>query len=116
MTVKALVGYDVVEGLSREEYDRWLFEVHVPDLLANPHVERIVFNTVLEEVGTTSGSATAPAQVGLYRVAELHFADLEAFRRYRAWFREHPIPPERSPAGRSDFKFYVLCAATEVTR
>lgn len=116
MMVKALVGYEVMEGLTREEYDRWLFEIHVPDLLANPHLDRIVFNTVVEEVGTTSGSATVPEQMGLYRVAELHFADQEAFRRYRTWFAQHPIPPERSPAGRSDFRFYVLCESTEISR
>ena len=30
MTIKALVGYDVVAGLTREEYDRWVWDVHVP--------------------------------------------------------------------------------------
>lgn len=117
MTVKALVGYDVEAGLTREEYDRWLFEIHVPDLLANPHLSHLVFNTVIDEVAATSGSATMPAQtVSLYRVAELHFADLDAYRRYRHWFEAHPIPPERSPAGRTGFKFYVLCDVVEVTR
>jgi hypothetical protein len=117
MTVKALVGYDVDPGLTREEYDRWLFEIHVPDLLANPYLDRIVLNTVVEQVTSTSGSVTTPTQaVGLYRVAELHFADLERYRHYRKWFDAHPIPPERSPAGRSDFKFYVLCRSEEITR
>lgn len=117
MTVKALVGYDLVAGTTREDYDRWLFDIHVPDLLANPHLEHLVFNTVVEQVATTSGTASAPRQaVTLYRVAELHFADLEAYRRYREWFDDHPIPPERGPAGRSDFRFYVLCEATTVTR
>lgn len=117
MTVKALIGYDVVAGLTRQEYDRWLFDIHVPDLLANPYLERLVLNTVLEEVGSTSGSATRPAQsVHLYRVAELHFADREQYRRYREWFDAHPIPPERSPAGRSDFKFYVLADSDEFAR
>lgn len=117
MTVKALVGYDVHPGLTREEYDRWLFEVHVPDLLSNPYLERIVFNTVVEEVPTTSGGATPTTQaVRLYRVAELHFADLAAYRRYREWFDARPIPPERGPAGRSAFAFYVLCESEEVSR
>lgn len=117
MTVKALVGYDVESGLTRQEYDRWLFDVHVPDLLANPYLESMVLNTVVEQVDSTSGSATRPAQaVRLYRVAELHFADLDQYRRYREWFELHPIPPERSPAGRSDFKFYVLCESQELTR
>ena len=117
MTVKALIGYDIVAGVPREEYDRWLYDVHVPDLLANPHLDRIVFNTVTEEVQTASGSDTAAVQaVSLLRVAELHFADIEAYRQYRAWFEEHPIPPERGVGGRSDFKFYVLCESETISR
>ena len=108
--IKALVGYDVDPSLTREQYDQWLWDIHVPDLRANPHLQDIVFNTVLEPVETTSGSTTEITQtVSLYRVAELHFEDLASYRRYRAWFDEHPIPAERSPAGRSDFRFYVVC-------
>jgi hypothetical protein len=115
--IKALVGYDVVAGLTREEYDRWLWDIHVPDLLANPHLDRIVFNTVIEPVSTASGT-TVPIeqQMSLYRVAELYFADEQALAHYRQWFRDHPIPAERSPQGRSDFRFYVICESVEVTR
>lgn len=117
MTIKALVGYDVQPGLSRDEYDAWLWEIHVPDLLANPHLDRIVFNTVVEVVPTTSGStATVGRQMSLFRVAELHFADRSALERYREWFEEHPIPDDRGPAGRSDFRFYVICDVEVVTR
>lgn len=117
MTIKALVGYDVEPGLTREEYDRWLWDIHVPDLLANPHLDRIVFNTVIEQAETTSdGRTPAPQPMSLYRVAELHFADLAAMERYRQWFSEHPIPPERGPAGRSDFRFYVVCSVEEAAR
>ena len=117
VTVKALVGYDVAPGLSREDYDRWLWDVHVPDLLANPHLDRIVFNTVREEAQTTSDGTTPASQaVSLYRVAELHFEDRDALNRYRAWFSANPIPPERGPAGRSQFRFYVVCTVEEVTR
>ena len=117
MTIKALVGYDVVAGLTREEYDRWLWDIHVPDLLANPHLDRIVFNTVIEPVSTTSGTTVPIEQrMSLYRVAELHFADEDALVRYHQWFQDHPIPPERSPSGRSDFRFYVICDVVEVTR
>jgi hypothetical protein len=116
MTVKAIVGYGLAPGITREEYDRWLHEVHVPDLFANPHLDAIVFNTVVEPVATTSGTTDAPTQeIDLYRVAELHFADLEQYRLYREWFDAHPIPPERSPAGRSAFRFYVLCETMMVT-
>ena len=117
MTIKALVGYDVEAGLTREEYDRWLWDIHVPDLLANPYLDRVVLNTVKEPVLTTSGSTTPIEQrMSLYRVAELHFADEEALVRYRQWFEDHPIPPERSPLGKSDFRFYVICEAVEITR
>lgn len=117
MTIKALVGYDVEAGLTRAEYDRWLWEVHVPDLLANPHLDRIVFNTVVEEAETTSDGTTPAGQAfSLYRVAELHFADRAALARYRRWFEDNPIPPERGPAGRSAFRFYVVCSVEEVGR
>jgi hypothetical protein len=115
--IKALVGYDVVAGLTREEYDRWLWDIHVPDLLANPHLDRIVFNTVIEPVSTASGTTVPIEQrMSLYRVAELYFADEQALAHYRQWFRDHPIPAERSPQGRSDFRFYVICESVEVTR
>ncbi|MFN8535453.1 MAG: hypothetical protein U0556_18105 [Dehalococcoidia bacterium] len=117
MTVKALVGYDIMPGVTPEEYDRWLWEIHVPDILSNPYVEKIVFNTVFEPVTTTSGGAATVEQgVKLYRVAEMHYQDLDHYRKYRAWFDEHPIPAERGPAGRSDFKFYLICTVEEATR
>ena len=115
--IKTVLGYDIEPGVSAAEYERWLFEVHAPDLLANPHIDRIVFNKVLETVTRTSGGA---AEVGagqtFYRIAEMHFADRAAYEAYRRWFDEHPIPVERGPAGRTAFRFYVVCEPTEVTR
>lgn len=117
MTVKTILGYDIVEGVSPEEYEKWLFEVHVPDLLANPHLDRIVFNRVVRPVTRASGgTAAVPVGYTLYRIAEMHFADEQAYAAYQEWFAEHPIPAERGPAGRTDFKFYVLAESTEVTR
>ncbi len=115
--VKAILGYDLVEGVSKEDYDRWLWDVHVPDLLANPYVDRLVFNTVVRPVlSTSAGSPTAREPETFYRIAELHFADHEAYERYLGWFREHPIPPERGPAGRTEFRFYVLTDSVEASR
>ena len=54
---KAILGYDIEPGVTAEEYERWLFEVHAPDLLANPYLDRIVFNKVLGPVTQTSGGA-----------------------------------------------------------
>ena len=115
--IKTLIGYDTQPGVSVEEYERWLREVHIPDLLANPHLTRLVFNTVLRPVTQTSAGA-APVEDGLtfYRIAEMHFEDIAAYERYGEWFREHPIPADRGPRGRTAFRFYVVAESFEVGR
>lgn len=115
--IKTILGYDIVEGVSPEQYERWLFEVHAPDLLANPHLDRIVFNKVLRPVARTSGGAadTGTTQT-YYRIAEMHFADEAAYQAYLEWFDDHPIPIERGPAGRTAFRFYVVAEPTVVDR
>lgn len=115
--IKALVGYTLVDGVTPQDYDRWLWDVHTPDLLANPHIDKIIYNTVLKPVETASGDTmTLPNSIPLYRVAELHFQDMRAYEAYRAWFKDHPVPVERGPAGRTNFKFYLLTEVTEATR
>jgi len=115
--IKALVGYTLVEGMTPQKYDDWLWNVHTPDLLANPHIEKIVYNTVLRPVETASSNTMSlPESIPLYRVAEMHFRDMAAYEAYRAWFDDHPIPAERGPAGRTNFKFYVLTEVKEATR
>lgn len=115
--MKTVLGYDIVEGVSEQDYERWLFEVHAPDLLANPHLDRLVFNKVLRPVRSASGgSATVPEGQNFYRIAEMHYADEAAYQAYLDWFADHPIPPERGPAGRTDFKFYLVTESVEVTR
>lgn len=114
---KTILGYVIEEGVTEEEYEAWLFETHAPDLLANPHLDRIIFNKVLGPVTTASGgTADIPAGETFYRIAEMQFADEQAYHAYREWFTEHPIPLERGPAGRTRFKFYVTATPTEVTR
>ncbi len=116
MSIKTILGYDIVPGVSPEEYETWLFEVHAPDLLANPFLDRIVFNKVLRPVSHASGgTASVPAGQTFYRIAEMHYADEDAYQNYLAWFEEHPLPAERGPAGRTDFKFYLVTESTEVT-
>lgn len=114
---KTILGYVIEDGVSEEDYEKWLFDVHAPDLLANPYIDRIIFNKVHEPVTSTSGGT---AQVGeseeFYRIAEMQFADEAAYRAYREWFTDHPIPVDRGPAGRTRFKFYVTATPTEVTR
>lgn len=108
--VKAILGYDIVEGVSVEDYERWLRDVHYPDLLANPYLDRIVLDTVVRPITTTSaGTPTSAEPQSFYRIVELHYENREAYENYLSWFEEHPIPVERSPAGRTEFRFYVLC-------
>lgn len=107
--VKAILGYDIVDGVSVPEYEQWLWEVHYPDLLANPYLDRIVLNTVVQPITTTSaGTPTTAEPQTFYRIVEMHYEDREAYNAYLRWFEEHPIPVERSPAGRTEFRFYVL--------
>jgi hypothetical protein len=116
-SVKAILGYDIIDGVSIEEYERWIWDIHVPDLLANPFLDRLAFNTVIRPItATSSGSETAPEPKTFYRIAELHFKDLDAYDRYLEWFKTNPIPPERGPAGRTAFGFYVLTDSVQATR
>lgn len=115
--IKTILGYDIVPGVSEGEYEQWLFEVHAPDLMANPHLDRIIFNKVLRPVTTTSGgAASTDTEMMFYRIAEMHFADEQAYADYLAWWVQHPIPPERGPAGRTAFTFYVVAEPTVVER
>lgn len=115
--IKTVLGYDIEPGVLEEEYERWLFEVHAPDILANPHVDKLVFNKVLRPVGASSGGAVQIENgLSFYRIAEMHFADEEAYAAYLKWFDENRIPPERSPAGRTAFRFYLVTEVTEVDR
>ena len=115
--IKTILGYDIEDGVSPEEYEKWLFEVHAPDLLANPHLDRIVFNKVLRPVTQASGgSASVPQGYTFYRIAEMHYADEAAYTAYQQWFATRPLPVERGPAGRTKFKFYVVAESTQVTR
>lgn len=114
---KTILGYEIEDGVSPEEYEAWLFDVHAPDLLANPHLDRIVFNKVIRPITATSGgTAQVPAGLTFYRIAEMHFADEQAFQRYQEWWADNPLPAERGPAGRTAFKFYLLAESQEVTR
>ena len=103
--VKAILGYDIEPGVSEEAYDRWLREIHIPDLKKIPGLRKIVFNTVRGRVrdGLT-----------FYRIAELHYDSLEAFEKAAQWREENPVPEERGPKGRTDFKFYLICETEEV--
>jgi len=97
---KSVLGYDIVSTMAVEDYERWLWDIHSPDLLLNPHLERIVFNTV---TGTMDGEVT------FFRISELHIKDESTHEAWAKWHDEHPVSVERSPLGKTDFRFYVLC-------
>jgi hypothetical protein len=116
-SVKAILGYDIVDGVSIDEYEAWLADVHFPDLLANPHLDRLVVNTVDRPiVATSAGTSTIDEPMMFYRIVEMHFADQDAYTDYLGWFEANPIPQERSPAGRTQFKFYLLTDSAVVDR
>jgi hypothetical protein len=102
--VKAILGYDIMPGMSVAQYEKWLKEIHIPDLSKVPGLKRVVLNTVK---GIVRGDTT------FYRIAELHYDNMETFERARKWREENPVSEERSPKGRTDFKFYVVCETAE---
>lgn len=115
--VKAILGYDIAPGVGIHEYETWLADIHFPDLLANPHLDRLVTNTVVRPiVATSAGTSTTEEPRTFYRIVELHFADHAAYDQYLKWFQANPIADERSPAGRTAFRFYVLTDSAVVTR
>jgi hypothetical protein len=103
--VKAILGYDIVAGMSVDAYEKWLREIHLPDLSRIPGLKRVVFNTVKD---TVRGNTT------FYRIAELHYESLDAFERAKKWREENPVSKERGPDGKTDFKFYVVCESEEI--
>jgi uncharacterized protein (TIGR02118 family) len=98
--VKVILGYDIVPGMTVQEYENWLRDIHIPDLANIPGLKKVVFNTVK---GIVRGETT------FYRIAELHYDSMETFEKAKKWREENPVSEERSPKGKTDFKFYVVC-------
>jgi hypothetical protein len=103
--VKAILGYDILPGMTVEQYEKWLREIHIPDLKRIPGLRRVVLNTVK---GAVRGDTT------FYRIAELHYDNMEAFGKAKKWREQNPVAKERSPEGKTDFKFYVVCETEEI--
>lgn len=113
--LKVMLGYHVEDGVTPEEYERWLYDIHVPDLLANPHLDKVVLNKIVGQVETTSSGNPVNGE-SYYRISELHFADEAAYRRYNEWFAANPVPDERGAKGRTRFGFYLIAESEEFTR
>jgi hypothetical protein len=65
---------------------------------------------------TSGGGAAVENGLTFYRIVEMHFDDMVAYERYLEWFRDHPIPPDRGPTGRTAFRFYLLTDSFEASR
>jgi len=102
--VKAILGYDIMPGMTVAAYEKWLREVHIPDLSKVPGLKKVVLNTVK---GIVRGDTA------FYRIAELHYDNMEGFEKAMKWRQENPVSEERSPKGKTDFKFYVVCESEE---
>lgn len=103
--VKAILGYDIEPGMSVQAYEKWLREVHLPDLSRIPGLRRVVFNTVR---GVVRGETT------FYRIAELHYDSMDDFEKAARWREANPVSPERGPEGKTKFQFYVVCESEEI--
>ena len=115
--IKTVLAYDIVDGVDEQEYNDWIVDVHAHDLLANPYIERLLFDTVIRPVVSSSGGASSITNhIVPYRVAEIHYADLAAYEKSLQWFEDNPIPIERGPAGRTKFYFYVLTTVVSIDR
>lgn len=115
--IKTVLAYDIEPGVSVDDYEDWLFNIHVPDIMANPFVSRLSFNKVLRPVANTSdGSSLAPGGMTFYRVAEMEFEDEAAYQNYLDWFSDHEIPKDRGPMGRTAFRFYLVTESIVVER
>lgn len=115
--VVGLLAYDVCAPLTEDEYNKWLFDVHYHDLMANPHLDKIVLHTVCKDKrAKLSSGASVDNKVEFFRLAELHFRDHVAYTSYIAWFQANVIPPPRTPVGKSAFKFYLLSESESILR
>ena len=103
--IKAILGYDIDARLSEEEYDRWLRDIHIPDLKRIPGLKCIVLNTVQDVV--REGDR-------FYRIAELHYDSWKDFEKASEWRRNNPVTPDRSPEGKTIFRFYVVCESENI--
>jgi uncharacterized protein (TIGR02118 family) len=103
--VKAILGYDIEPGVTVEAYDKWLREVHIPDLSLIPGLRRVVLNTVR---GVVRGDTT------FYRIAELHYDSMADFEKAAQWRLENPVAAGRGPEGKTKFRFYVVCETEEL--
>jgi hypothetical protein len=104
--IRLVFAYSLRPGVDSEEFERWLYAIHIPDLLENPYITRLVLNRVI------AGPDGEPGRY--YRTAEQHFVDEEAYRRSLDWRREHPVPAARAADPLIEIDFRAVCSGEEV--
>lgn len=102
--------------MTNEKYDEWLYGAHYHDLLANPYLKGISLHTVSEKPARLSSGAKVENKTTFQRLALLEFDSLGDYDAYIRWFQEHPVPQNRTPAGKSDFVFYLLSKTEDIRR
>jgi hypothetical protein len=122
--VKVIVGYNVMPGISGEEYERWLRDVHIPDLSKVPGLRKVVLNTVKGTTSIPGLRKYAPNNIkgavaefeDLYRIVELHYDSIEECEKALKWREreENLVSKERTAVGKTDVKFYFVCETEEV--
>jgi uncharacterized protein (TIGR02118 family) len=104
--VRLVFVYRLKPGVDPDDFERWLYDTHIPDLLENPFIKRLVLNRVL-----AGPDGEAPRY---YRTAEQHFDDEQSYLNAQEWRRAHPVPVERSAGPLIEVDFRVICAGEEV--
>lgn len=105
-SVRLVFAYGLKPGIDPKEFEQWLYKLHIPDLLANPYIKRLVLNRV---IATPDGESQR-----YYRTAEQHFEDIEHYHLAQQWRQQHPVPYERSAAPRIEIDFRVICLGEEI--
>jgi len=114
---KTIPRYDIELGVTEREYERWLLEGHVPDIRANPHVDKPVLNSVTGHLPAISGGSLSTSEgLSFYRFALMHFRARASYQVYRSWLAEHPIADECRPNGWARFGSYLVTEVIEVER
>ncbi len=104
--VRLVFAYRLQPGIDPAAFERWLYDIHIDDLVANPYIKRLVLNRVI------AGPDGEPPRY--YRTAEQHFDDEESYRKAQDWRREHPVSEERSAGPLIEVDFRVIVAGEEV--
>lgn len=107
--VRRVFAYKLLPGRDPSEFEKYLFRVHIPDILASPGVRRIVANKV---VGALKGEPQ------YYRTGEVHYDSIHAYGKSFAWRQANPVGPERDARRWIDFSpkafFACLCFGEEI--